>query len=154
MVAHGNSDRAANIPASSIILFGAAQVKIRKTSRALGIGAATVLLMGCGAQGAIQPTIGVPSTPKLMRKPGDRPFQPAMAPGESSRGIYVSSSDGTIKAFSMTGKRLLCTIKVNLWALDDIAVDPKGNLLVPLGHPHSSGSVVIYRGQLQILIGT
>ncbi len=111
-------------------------MKMRSTNRAaLGICVATALLIGCIAQSPIQPAIGV-----------SRPFRIAMPPGKATSGIYVSVSNGTIEGFSSTGKALLCTIHLTVNALDDVAADPNGNLIVPLGQAYSSGSVDVYRG--------
>ncbi|HEY2473564.1 MAG TPA: hypothetical protein VGI19_02065 [Candidatus Cybelea sp.] len=68
-----------------------------------------------------------------------------IAPGAARKGMYVSSFNGTeVEGFGNAGKGPLCTVDTGKDAyVNDIAVDPKGNLIVPLG---GSKEIAVYRG--------
>lgn len=105
---------------------------------------AVVFLTSCSG-GSRGPVSAIPLSPGS----GDARsyFHRLHAPNAAKSGIYVSSYYGTsiygFKSNYRRGHGPICTIYTGQADLNDIAADEEGNLIVPLGAPHS---VVVYAG--------
>jgi hypothetical protein len=90
-----------------------------------------------------QPRI-VSAVPEWLHGGGERQVQRVVARRRFRKGIYTSSLAGPdILGFTMGGRGPRCLLNAGGTGVNDIAVDPKGNLIVPLG---GTESVNVYKG--------
>lgn len=94
---------------------------------------------------ASSPTQIVRALPPWLHARSERSSRPVLAPAATRKGIYVTAfASGVIEGFSIAGKGPRCqTYTGHQSAMNDIAVDPRGDLIVPLG---GSESVSVYGG--------
>jgi hypothetical protein len=102
------------------------------------------------APGNQQSGVGAPQTRVVRAVPawlhgGGEPRSPrALAHRPLRKGIYTSAFSGTyVLGFTMAGKGPKCLFNTGDTGINDIAVDPKGNLIVPIG---STETVNVYQG--------
>jgi hypothetical protein len=106
-----------------------------------GLGTSDNAMAGTGASR----TQAVRALPGWLRGSDERSFRRVGAPESGSKGIYVSAFNGTeVEGFATSGKGPRCTVDTGKsGSVNDVAADPKGNLIVPLG---GAESVTVYRG--------
>lgn len=93
--------------------------------------------------GTSRPLI-VRALPEWLHERGEGPFPQVLARPPLRKGMYTSSFVGTdILGFSMAGKGPRCLVNAGGTGINDIAVDPNGNLIVPVG---STELVKVYQG--------
>lgn len=130
---------------------------IQKSRRWLLVSPLAAMVAGCsgGPLSSVAPNSGpsgVGTSPTLIARAmpewlrGDGGEQsPHIVPLRHRRkGIYTSSLSGTdVLGFTMAGEGPRCLLNTGGTGINDIAVDPKGNLVVPIG---SNEQISVYKG--------
>lgn len=132
-------------------------IVIRKSRFWLLLSPAAAMVAGCsgGTFSSVAPNNGpsgvgtsqariVRALPEWLHGGGERLRPRVVAPRHLRKGIYTSSFSGTdVLGFTMGGKGPRCLLNSGGTGINDIVVDPKGNLIVPIG---SNESINVYKG--------